>query len=236
MKIWTISLFPDFFLPLEKNGVVARAINNSENSVILEHLNLRDFSKNSYKGVDDRPFGGGPGMVIRADILEAAINSIFESSQKNPSSFRVILPTPSAPLWTNKTARAMASDQRDLIFICGRYEGIDQRFIDQYVTDVYCLGDFILSGGEIAALAMIDGLMRFVPECLGNSDSSKEESFEDGLLEGPQYTRPRVFNGVLVPEVYLSGDHKKIEAHKFQEKINITKKYRPDLWEAYYDS
>lgn len=198
-------------------------------------LQLRDFVPEkgpgfSYKGVDDTPYGGGPGMIMRADVLkEALIKGVVEKYSYPLDSWRehlcVFYPSPIGPRFTQKMAKKLAFDffspsgessRKDLVFICGRYEGIDQRFIDLYIDEEISLGDFVLSGGEPATLAILDALLRLTPGALGNSQSIEEESFsgEDFFLEHPQYTRPSLFEGLEVPTVLTSGDHQKIKDWK----------------------
>lgn len=236
-KIWIVTLFPDFFNTLKDNGVVGRFFQSGE--VKLECLYLGDYSPKNFKGVDEAPYGGGPGMVLRADVLEGAIKDIL--SRKNESQakdcLRVIYTAPRGKVFNNIYSRELAEsfsrDDRDLVFICGRYEGVDERFLDQYVDDIYSLGDFVLSGGEVAVMTIIDSFSRFVPGVLGNSTSAEDDSFEDGLIEGPQYTRPMEFNGQKVPEVLTSGNHAKVEEFRLQKRLDFTKKLRPDLFKKY---
>ncbi|MDH5581356.1 MAG: tRNA (guanosine(37)-N1)-methyltransferase TrmD [Bdellovibrionales bacterium] len=228
-KITVLTLFPDYFKAFETQGKASSAFGNS---VELEVLNLREFSGNKYQSVDDYPYGGGHGMVIRADVLKRAIDSL----DKEISDLRIIFPCPRGIQWDREQAHKMASslrdeDTQDIVLICGRYEGIDERFIEKYVTEMYSLGDFILTGGELAVMAIIDSVVRLIPGTLGNSDSTKGESFEKGLLEHGHYTRPAIFEGLEVPTVLLSGHHKKIEQYRAMESKSLTEKYRPDLLE-----
>lgn len=233
-KIWIITLFPDYFNPLIQLGIVGAALRGERGEgPSIELVQLRDYSGRDYKGVDDSPFGGGPGMVIRADVLKRALlegvilKGNYGDDFKNKVT--VIFPGPRGKKWTNVVAKRISQTEKDLVFICGRYEGIDERFIERYVDVEYSLGDFVLSGGEIPTMAFIDSLLRFKKGVLGNESGSGEESFEDGLLEHPQYTRPADFEGLLVPEILTSGHHKKIEEYRKAESVRITKKYRPDL-------
>lgn len=233
-KIWIITLFPDYFLPLKQFGIVGAAIRGERGDAPeVEVVQLRDFSSKDYKGVDDSPFGGGPGMVIRADVLKRALlegvvhHGNYGEDFKNK--LTVIFPSPRGQKWNNVKAKTLSSTEKDLVFICGRYEGIDERFIERYVDLEISLGDFVLSGGEIPTMAFIDSLLRFKKGVLGNESGSGEESFEHGLLEHPQYTRPPIFEDMSVPEILTSGHHKKIEEYRKAESLRITKKYRPDL-------
>jgi len=236
-KIWIVTLFPNFFDSLKDNGVVGRFFQNGE--VELECLYLGDYSEKNFKGVDEAPYGGGPGMVIKADVLEGAIKDILKRKSVDcaKENLRVIYTAPRGKVFDNKYSRDLAqsfsSEDKDLVFICGRYEGIDERFINQYVDEIYSLGDFVLSGGEVAVMTIIDSFSRFVPGVLGNSNSAEDDSFEDGLIEGPQYTRPMEFNGEKVPATLTSGNHAKIEEFRLQKRLEFTKNLRPDLYEEY---
>jgi len=233
-KIWIITLFPDYFNPLIQLGIVGAALRGERGEgPSIELVQLRDYSGREYKGVDDSPFGGGPGMVIRADVLKKALYEGVIQKGNYGDDFKnkitVIFPGPRGHKWNNVEAKKISQSEKDLVFICGRYEGIDERFIERYIDVEYSLGDFVLSGGEIPTMAFIDSLLRFKKGVLGNESGSGEESFEHGLLEHPQYTRPADFEGLLVPEILTSGHHKKIEEYRKAESIRITKKYRPDL-------
>lgn len=240
--VWVISLFPDYFKAFQNFGVVGQALSGErelgEYHFELKLLNLRDYSDNNYKGVDDTPYGGGAGMVMRADILEKALlEGIFTPCLKDAQDFHIIFPAPRGSIWNNQQAKDFCHSkilgEKDLIFICGRYEGADERFLEKYVDQFISVGDYILSGGELAVMAILDSAMRFVPGVLGNNHSLDEESFESNLLEYPVYTKPRVFSEKEVPEVLLSGHHAHIETYKKSERKRMTQKYRPDLWAKY---
>ncbi len=239
-RLWVITLFPEYFRPLFETGVVGQALRGERGPQFQVHLlNLRDYSFQKYKGVDDTPFGGGAGMIMRADVLEnALLKGVVEQGgygEDFRQKLQIICPGLRGTVWNHTLARQMAQEfwsenaAQDLVFICGRYEGMDERFCEKYVDRYYSLGDFILSGGELAVLAMIDSAMRFVPGCLGNALSAETESFEKNLLEHPLYTKPREFAGLAVPEVLLSGHHKKIVEYQKAEALRLTKLYRPDL-------
>jgi len=238
-KIWILTLFPEYFKPLLECGISGSAFRGERSQGIkfeLLFVNIRDFSTTSYKSVDDTPYGGGPGMIMRADILrDALIKGVVEKGgYQSHRDLQVIYTSPRGKLWNNLIARefgtnTLAHPSKDLVFICGRYEGVDERFLENYVTDYYSLGDFVLTGGELAVMAMLDSSVRFVPGILGNKLSSEHDSFEDGLLEYPQYTRPAEFEGLHVPEILLSGHHKKIEEWQLEEKKKMTSKWRKDL-------
>lgn len=224
-RIWAITLFHDYFTPLKSYGVLSKAF-AANSDFELRVVNLDQFSPKSFKGVDAAPFGGGAGMIIRADVLkEALIKGVVEaggySHECYKDKLRVIYPSAQGLSWNHSLCQSFAesfnsksSDRRDLVFICGRYEGIDQRFIDRYVDVEISLGRYILTGGELAVMVMIDSMMRLIPGVLGNNESLIQESFAQDDLEYPQYTRPRVFEGQGVPEVLLSGDHEKIKQWK----------------------
>ena len=226
-KIWIITLFPDFFNPLLEIGVAGAALRGERGQEFsLKTVSLRDYSPKDFKGVDAAPYGGGAGMVMRGDVLKnALIAGIVEPGNYGPDfkdKLHIVFPNPRGKVWNNEVCKDFSSKcwnqelTKDVVFICGRYEGIDQRFIDLYIDEEISLGDYVLTGGEIATMAIIDSSLRFSDGVLGNRNSHQDESFQNNLLEHPQYTRPREFDGVIVPEVLLSGDHKKIK--EYQEK------------------
>jgi len=243
-KIWIITLFPEFFQPLQNCGIVGQVLRGQRGaSITLQTVSLRDFSDNDYKGVDDSPYGGGPGMVLRADILKKALLKGVVGAGNYGENFRdklhIISPGPKGERWNNtvckKFSQAHWSDesQKDLVFICGRYEGIDERFIKLYVDQEISVGDFILSGGELAVQVLLDSALRFCPGTLGNKNGANADSFHNNLLEHGLYTRPKVFDGLAVPEVLTGGNHQKIKKYQTVEQVEITKKLRPDLFEKY---
>lgn len=237
--IHIVTLFPEYFTPLMEAGVVGQALSNKRTTedfeFVVHFLNPREFAKNNYKGVDDTPYGGGPGMVMRADILADTVNSIGPRE-----SLHIVYTAPRGKVWDDADARAFADkfynpakEGKDLVFICGRYEGIDERFLQNYVDQFISLGDFVLSGGELAVMTILDSSVRFCSGALGNKSSGEEDSFHNGLLEFPQYTKPREFEGLEVPEVLTSGHHKKIMEYQKEQSIEMTKKFRPDLYKKY---
>ena len=237
--IWILTLFPEMFKPFLECGISGAAF-RGERSVDLKFelhfVNIRDYSQTKYKSVDDSPFGGGPGMVMRADILRyALVKGVQEAGgYESLEKLHVIYTSPRGKVWNNKVARefgtnVLASNVKDVVFIAGRYEGIDERFLAKYVDDFYSVGDFVLTGGELAIMLMLDSAVRCVPGILGNKLSSEDDSFEDGLIEFPQYTKPREFEGMEVPAILLEGHHKKILEWQHEEKLVMTKKWRPDL-------
>lgn len=219
-----ITLFPELIKNYLQDAFIAKAI--AMDLLAVELINLRDFSDNAYKSVDDSPFGGGDGMLIRPDILEKALLSVKSENQL------VIYLTPQGKLleqsFIQNLAKAENSD-KNIVLICGRYAGIDQRFIDTYVDLELSIGDYVLSGGELPALVLIEAMVRFMPGVLGKIESAHEDSFKDNLLEAPQYTRPQIWNNQKVPEVLLSGNHQKISEWKKEMALQVTQKKRPDL-------
>jgi len=236
-KIWVITLFPDYFKPLLEFGITSQIFNGDRSQKVeFQTVYLGDHSPKSFKGCDSGPYGGGPGMVLRADVLESAlVNGVVRVGGYNDlkSELHVIYTSPRGELFTNVISRELSDSSKDFVFICGRYEGVDERFLNQYVDQIISIGDFVLTGGELAVMSIIDSALRFKLGALGNDQSAGLDSFEDGLIEHPQYTRPRDFNGEGVPEILLSGDHKKIAEYNHNQKIEMTKKYRPDLYKLY---
>lgn len=229
MEFDVLTLFPQIFEGVLKESILGRAIESGLVKVNL--IQIRDHAKDKHRTVDDQPYGGGPGMVMRCEPLYGAWQAAKGRSPGLPA--RTILLSPAgAPLKQGLLERLAVElpGKERLILVCGRYEGIDERFIEECVDEEVSLGDFVLSGGEIPALALIDGLMRLLPGALGNAQSAAGESFSgEGLLEFPQYTRPPEFMGRKVPEVLLSGDHAKIARWRRDESIQRTGRRRPDL-------
>lgn len=222
MKITILTLFPKMFEALNES-LIGRAIKNK--LLEIEVVNFRDFSLNKHKKVDDYAFSGGAGMVLTPQPIYDAIQSV-----KTEDSYVVYMSPKGTPLTQNKV-KQLSTDVKHLIIICGHYEGIDERIISLCVNEQISIGDFVLTGGEIPAMALVDAVSRYVDGVLHNSESTTDESFSDGLLEYPQYTRPQEFMGLKVPDVLISGNHKEIEKWKNEQKILETKKYRPDLLE-----
>lgn len=221
MKINIITLFPEFFSSPFSVGVLSGAI--EKKLLEVEMVNPRTFTTDVHHSVDDRPFGGGDGMVMKIDPLEKAIESLKDRKGK------VVVLSPSGQPFTTQVAKEYAELKTPLTLVCGRYSGIDQRLIELYGDEELSVGDYILSGGEPAALAVIDSVSRLLPGVLGNEASPEEDSFFSTRLECPAYTRPREYKGLSVPEILLSGDHKKIK--EFQTKVSLLRTYlkRPDL-------
>jgi len=225
MRIDIITIFPKMFAPVLNESIIKRA--QKKGLVKIAIHNLRDYSTDKHKKVDDRPFGGGPGMVMRPEPFFAAVKEI-----KGKTKAKVILLSPQGKLLNQKICRNLAREKR-LILLCGHYEGIDER-VKKIVDAEISIGDYVLTGGELPAMVLVDCLTRLIPGVLGHRDSVKSETFEEGLLEYPHYTRPAVFCKMKVPLVLTSGDHKKIESWRREQAIKITKKKRPDLSRPFY--
>ncbi|MCG1012413.1 tRNA (guanosine(37)-N1)-methyltransferase TrmD [Tepidanaerobacter sp. GT38] len=225
LKIYILTLFPEFFESPFNVSIIKRAIDNG--LIQIELINIRDFSRDKHKKVDDYPYGGGCGMVMKPEPIFEAVE--YVEKKIDGQNRRIILLSPQGQVFNTQLARNL-SNEKNLIFICGHYEGIDER-VKTLITDEISIGDFILTGGEIPALAIIDAVARFVPGVLGSSQSPEEESFYNGLLEYPQYTRPQVYRGLKVPDVLLSGNHKEIELFRRKEALKRTREKRPDLFE-----
>ncbi len=217
-----VTIFPHFFDSSLKDGVVRRAI--EADILKVRTANLRDFTTDRHRTTDDRPFGGGEGMVMKPEPIYKALDVL----KKEPPEARVILLSPRGKLLDQALAGELAQLKR-LILVCGRYEGVDERIREHCVDIELSVGDYILTGGEIAALVVIDAVSRLIPGVLGCESSAENDSFSDGLLEFPQYSRPRVFNDWEVPEVLLSGDHAKIAKWRREQSLGLTYEQRPEL-------
>ena len=221
MRFDIITLFPEMFETVFSAGVVGKAIEKRLLSVNVH--NLRDFATDKHRQVDDRPFGGSPGMVLKPEPVFAAVERI-RASEETP----VFLLSPRGKRFDTRRAEAMA-ESPGMILVCGRYEGVDERVIQHLITDEVSVGDYILTGGEPAAMVIVDAVSRYVPGVVGKQESVASESFSHELLEHPQYTQPRDFRGMKVPEVLMCGDPKKINEWRMQEALKRTKERRPDL-------
>ena len=220
-----MTLFPDIFNSYMNESIMKRAVDKGSIEVYI--YNIRDFSNNKHKKVDDYPFGGGAGMLMTPQpIYDTYMHIVNTHDIKNP---RVIYLTPKGKVHSQEIAQDMYISD-DIILLCGHYEGIDQRIIDLIVTDEISIGDYVLTGGELPALILIDSISRLIPGVLSQNESFEEESFKDNLLEYPHYTRPREFMGMKVPDILLSGNHKKIEQWRYDESVKVTKERRPDLY------
>lgn len=217
-----VTLFPDMFAALDA-GVTGRAI--KENILSLQCWNPRDFTKDKYKTVDDKPYGGGPGMLMMVEPLRAAISAAKAAAPEKPS---VIYLSPQGRRFDQDAAEELAQKPA-VIFVSGRYEGIDERLIEQEIDEEWSLGDFILTGGELAAMTMLDAAVRLIPGTLGDAQSVMQDSLTSGLLKYPQYTRPEELEGAVVPDVLLSGNHKDINRWRLKASLGKTWLRRPDL-------
>lgn len=224
-QFFVLTLFPEMIQQTLSHSIMGRA--QKEGHISVEAINIRDYTLNKQKHVDDYPYGGGAGMVMQAQPIYDAYQSIAEKAQ----GARVVYMTPQGRPFTQRIAEEL-SQEENLVFLCGHYEGIDERIIEEIVTDEISLGDFVLTGGELAAITIIDAVSRLVPGVLGKEDSFADESFSDGLLEYPQYTRPPVFHGKEVPEILLSGHHANIAKWRREQSLIRTVKKRPDLLET----
>ena len=218
------TLYPDYFPGYLDKGLFGKAMR--ENIWKLETVNIRDYSEDKHKTVDDTPYGGGDGMIIKADVIARSLDQNVNPNEK------IIYLSPKGSLFDHNYAKKL-SKEKSVNLICGHFEGIDQRIIDTRNIEEVSIGDFILSGGEAAAFVVIDAILRYIPGVLGNENSSKDESFENGLLEYPQYTKPQIFEQKGVPDVLLSGDHAKIKDWRLSQSEAITRDRRPDLWQKY---
>lgn len=223
MKIDVLTLFPDFFSSIYNWSIIGRAI--EKDILDIECTNIRDFSKNKHKKVDDYPYGGGPGMVMTPEPLFESINSVKKSESK------VIYMSPQGKKLNQEKLNSL-SREKHIVLLCGHYEGIDNRIIDNYIDEEISIGDYVLTGGEIPAMVLIDGIVRLLPNVLSNEDSFKDESHYHGYLEYPQFTRPQKFQEYEVPEILLSGNHAEIEKWRKFQSIKNTLIKRPDLIET----
>lgn len=222
MNIKVLTLFPDMFTALD-HSIVGRAQEDAR--IHLEYINFRDYSTNRHGRVDDSPYGGGAGMLLTPQPVFDAVAALPKANR------RIVAMTPTGQRFNQAVAEEWAQES-ELVFLCGHYEGFDQRIHDELVTDEVSLGDFVLTGGELAAMTMIDAVVRLLPDVLGKSASHEDDSFSTGLLEYPHYTRPADYNGLRVPDVLLSGNHAKIEQWRRQQALKRTLERRPDLLET----
>ena len=222
VKIFT--LYPDFFPGILSKGIYGRAIEKSLWN--LDVINIRDYAKDNHKTVDDTPYGGGEGMVLKPDVVAKALDQNLKKNEK------IIYLTPKGKTFDQNKAKKFLNEKK-INILCGHFEGIDQRVIESRGIEEISIGDYILSGGETAAYVILDSILRLVPGVLGNENSYKDESFENGLLEYPQYTKPQIWEKTPVPEVLLSGDHSKIKDWRLSQSEAITRHRRPDLWQKY---
>ncbi|CAM4455305.1 MAG: tRNA (guanine-N(1)-)-methyltransferase [Legionella sp.] len=225
LHLGVITLIPEILNAL-KYGITGRAI--EQGLVKIDHWNPRDWASRPYRQVDDKPYGGGPGMVMMYDPLQAAI---MQARSQMPSHCKTIYLSPQGKVIRQHDLNQVANDTQPLLFIAGRYEGIDERILQHYVDEEWSLGDFVLSGGELAATVFIDAIIRLIPGSLGHLGSAEQDSFMNGLLDCPHYTRPATINGLDVPPVLLGGNHKEIELWRRKQSLGKTWLKRPDLLE-----
>lgn len=221
MRIDYLTLFPEMFEGVLNHSILKRA--QDKGMLAVNTVNFRDYAENKHNQVDDYPFGGGQGMVLKPEPIFNALESLQQTSET-----RVVLMCPQGEPFTQEKAQEL-SEAEHLVFICGHYEGYDERIREHLVTDEISIGDYVLTGGELPAMTMTDAIVRLIPGVLGNQQSHEDDSFQDGLLEFPQYTRPREYRGMNVPEVLLSGNHARIDAWRREQKLLRTYRNRPDL-------
>lgn len=223
MRYHVLTLFPEMVMQGLHASIIGRAADRGV--ISLEAVNIRDYADNVYGKVDDYPYGGGAGMVMQAEPVYRAYKAVADRLESPP---RVLHMTPQGRVFTQQMAEEFAGEE-DLIFLCGHYEGIDERVLEEIVTDHVSIGDYVLTGGELPAMVMIDAISRMVPGVLGNRGSAMSDSFQDGLLEYPQYSRPREWHGREVPEILLSGHHANVEEWRHEQSLLRTRERRPDL-------
>ncbi len=229
MKFDILTIFPELLTSPLNEAIIRRA--REANQVQIEITNIRDFATDKHSMTDDRPFGGGEGMVMKPEPLTAALASV----KKQYGSSRVVLLSPQGRRYNQEVAQELSREEH-LVLICGRYEGVDERFRSASIDDEISIGDYILTGGELAAMVIIDSVTRLLPGVLGCADSAEKDTFSRQLLKHPQYTRPRVFEGEAIPEILLSGDHAKIDEYRFLESVRRTLDRRPDLLQKEFGS
>lgn len=238
MKFHVMTLFPEMIEQGLNTSILGRA--KEKGLVDFEAINIRDYAANKHHKVDDYPYGGGAGMLMQAqpiyDCYQAILKRINECKEaEDKSQTRVVYLTPQGHTFHQKMAEDLSKEE-DLIFLCGHYEGVDERVLTEIVTDYVSIGDYVLTGGELPAMVMIDSIARLVPGVLNNDDSACDESFQNDLLEYPHYSRPEVWNGKKVPDVLLSGHHANIDKWRKEQSILRTKERRPDLYEKYMEN
>lgn len=232
MNFHILTLFPDMVLQGLHTSILGRAA--ARGDIAIEAVNIRDYTTDKHGKVDDYTYGGGAGMLMQAQPVYDAWKSVIDRIGQEKKC-RVIYVTPQGKTFHQEMAKELAKEE-ELIFLCGHYEGIDERVLEEIVTDEISLGDYVLTGGELAAMVMVDAIARLVPGVLHNDESAQTESFSDGLLEYPQYSRPEIWHEKRVPEVLLSGDHAKVDAWRLAQSLERTREKRPDLYEQYMDA
>ncbi|MEG1848359.1 MAG: tRNA (guanosine(37)-N1)-methyltransferase TrmD [Lachnospiraceae bacterium] len=243
MRFHVLTLFPDMVLDGLHTSVIGRAV--EKGCVQIEAVNIRDYTEEKHKKVDDYPYGGGAGMLMQAQPVYDAYLAVADGIERGRTSSaptdtarchptRVVYVTPQGSVFNQNMAEELAQEE-DLVILCGHYEGIDERVLETIVTDYVSIGDYVLTGGELPAMVMIDAIARLVPEVLHNDDSAQTESFAGNLLEYPQYSRPEIWNGQSVPPILLSGHHANVEKWRWEQSVARTKERRPDLYEKYLE-
>ncbi len=234
MNFHILTLFPEMVLQGLNTSIIGRAVDKGY--ISIEAVNIRDYTLDKHGKVDDYTYGGGAGMLMQAQPVYDACMAVQDRimAGNGASKARVIYVTPQGKTFHQELAQELAREE-ELIFLCGHYEGIDERVLEEVVTDEISIGDYVLTGGELPAMVMIDAIARLVPGVLHNTDSAVTESFYDGLLEYPQYSRPEIWHDKRVPPVLLCGDHAKVDAWRLEQSVLRTKERRPDLYEAYMD-
>ena len=232
MKIDVLTIFPEFFGQVFDFGIIRRA--KLAGIVEIKVHDIRDFATDKHKMTDDRPFGGGDGMVMKAEPIFLAVEHLLGTSNRDeyPAGTRVVMLSPQGRPLKQSIAKEFADDASHIVLVCGRYEGVDERVNETLVTDEISIGDYVLSGGEPAAIVLTDAIVRLLPEALGSETSAENDSFSNGLLDCPHYTRPAEFRGMTVPEVLLNGNHAEIEKWRYEKALEKTRKNRPDLLES----
>ncbi len=229
MRIDVITVFPRILEYPLNESILKQAQKRIELDIRI--IDLRDFATDKHHSVDDSPYGGGPGMILKPEPLFRAFEKILGKGKRKKTT-KIVFPTPQGKLFTQKVAEELSKAER-LVMVCGHYKAVDQRVIDTWVTDEISIGDYVLSGGEIPALLMIDAVVRLIPGVLGNIESARTDSFQNNLLDCPYYTKPETYEGLSVPEVLLSGHHEKIEVWRQEQKMERTRERRPDLYKKY---
>lgn len=224
MKIKVLTLFPEMFEQVIEGSILGRA--KKKGILDVELINIRDFSQDKHKKADDYPFGGGPGMVMLADPVFQAMEAIHAEGKK------ALYMSPRGKVINQEKIQEL-SEEDEIIILCGHYEGVDERILEYWNMEEVSIGDYVLTGGELPAMVLIDSVARLIPNVLAGEDSAKEESIYSGLLEYPQYTKPREYRGMMVPEVLFNGNHKLIALWKYEKSLELTRDKRPDLFEKY---
>ncbi|WP_044958358.1 MULTISPECIES: tRNA (guanosine(37)-N1)-methyltransferase TrmD [unclassified Butyrivibrio] len=234
MNFYIMTLFPEMVMDVLNTSILKRAMDKG--IITAKAINIRDYADNKHNKVDDYTYGGGAGMLMQAQPIYDCYQDILKSirEDKPDSNPRVIYVTPQGEVFSQSKARELSSEE-DVIFLCGHYEGIDERVLEEIVTDYISIGDYVLTGGELPAMVMIDAVARLVPGVLNNDESAETESFDDGLLEYPQYSRPEIWMDKRVPPVLLSGNHANVDVWRFQKSLERTKERRPELYDKYVE-